>query len=139
MEQKSHPQASRVELPPVPDRPHQVPTGSPGPWLTGLFACFEDPANSCGKSCALYGLLLLLFGQASCYSCSHCSKLRSQYNLEGSPCGDFLVHWCCEPCALCQEYRDLKSCGFDMKIGWHGNVEKKTRGATPFHHPLEGA
>jgi hypothetical protein len=28
-----------------------------------------------------------------------------------------LVHFCCETCALCQEYRELKNCGFDMGIG----------------------
>jgi hypothetical protein len=28
-----------------------------------------------------------------------------------------LVHFFCEPCALCQEYRELRNRGFDMGIG----------------------
>jgi hypothetical protein len=30
---------------------------------------------------------------------------------------DCLVHFCCETCALSQEYRELKNRGFDMGIG----------------------
>jgi hypothetical protein len=30
---------------------------------------------------------------------------------------DCLVHFCCETCALCQEYRELKNRGYDMSIG----------------------
>lgn len=43
--------------------------------------------------------------------------MRSQYGLRETPCNDCLVHWCCEPCALCQEYRELKHRGFDISIG----------------------
>nr|GMD26425.1 protein PLANT CADMIUM RESISTANCE 2-like [Ipomoea batatas] len=54
--------------------------------------------------------------------------MREQYMLKESPCGDCLVHCFCESCALCQEYRELKNRGFDMSIGWHGNVERQNRG-----------
>ncbi|KAK9091506.1 hypothetical protein Sjap_024683 [Stephania japonica] len=42
--------------------------------------------------------------------------MRHQYHLQESPCGDCLVHFCCETCALCQEHRELKSRGYDMYI-----------------------
>lgn len=42
--------------------------------------------------------------------------MRKQYMLPESPCGDCLLHFCCEFCALCQEYRELKHFGFDMSI-----------------------
>ncbi|KAF5940209.1 hypothetical protein HYC85_021376 [Camellia sinensis] len=43
--------------------------------------------------------------------------LRGQYFLDESPCTDCCIHCCCEECALCQEYRELKHHGFDMSIG----------------------
>lgn len=51
------------------------------------------------------------------YSCFYRSKLRGQYFLQERPCTDCCVHCCCEECALCQEYRQLKSLGFDPSIG----------------------
>ncbi|XP_047339424.1 cell number regulator 1-like [Impatiens glandulifera] len=120
-------------------------------WSTGLCHCCDDPANcfitgfcpcitfgqvaeivnkgspSCGESGALYGLLMVT-GLACLYSCAHRSRLRGQYDLEEAPCVDCLVHFCCETCALCQEYRELKNRGFDMGIGWEANVDRQTRG-----------
>ena len=37
--------------------------------------------------------------------------------LPESPRGARLVHFCCEFCALCQEYRELRNRGFDMSLG----------------------
>jgi hypothetical protein len=51
------------------------------------------------------------------YSCLYRSRLRAEYDLEEGECPDFLVHCCCEHLALCQEYRELKKRGFDMKLG----------------------
>jgi hypothetical protein len=51
------------------------------------------------------------------YSCLYRSKLRAQYDLDEGECPDFLVHFCCEHLALCQEYRELKNRGFDLGIG----------------------
>ncbi|KAJ0974954.1 hypothetical protein J5N97_016919 [Dioscorea zingiberensis] len=118
-------------------------------WTSGLCHCCDDPANclitcfcpcitfgqiaeivsqgsiSCATSGTVYGLLV---GLGCLYSCFFRSKLRGQYDLEESPLPDCLVHCCCEPCALCQEYRELKGRGFDMGIGWQANVDRRNRG-----------
>lgn len=72
---------------------------------------------ACGVSGALYMLILCVTGCSCMYSCFYRSKLRGQYFLEESPCTDCCIHCCCEECALCQEYRELKNLGFDMSIG----------------------
>ncbi|GAV59182.1 LOW QUALITY PROTEIN: PLAC8 domain-containing protein, partial [Cephalotus follicularis] len=69
--------------------------------------------------------LLCLTGCSCLYSCFYRSKSRGQF-LE-SPCTDCCIHCCCEGCSLCQEYRELKHQGFDMCIGWHGNMERRKR------------
>lgn len=131
---------------------NSVQPGAMSPWSTGLCDCCDDVSNCCitcwcpcitfgqiaeivdkgatpcGTSGALYALIGFVTGCPFFYSCFYRSKLRQQYMLHESPCGDCLVHCCCETCALCQEYRELKDHGFDMSIGWHGNVEKQTRG-----------
>ncbi|XP_061367142.1 cell number regulator 1-like [Gastrolobium bilobum] len=123
-------------------------------WSTGLCRCLDDPGNclvtcfcpcvtfgliaeivdkgtsSCTCDGAIYGTLLSLTGLACLYSCSYRSKLRAQYNLPEAPCMDFLVHFCCETCALCQEYRELKNRGFDLGIGWEANMERQRQGVT---------
>ncbi|XP_011621024.1 cell number regulator 10-like isoform X1 [Amborella trichopoda] len=148
----------------IPVSPHHlhIPNASSQTWSTGLFNCCDDPGNccitcwcpcitfgqiaeiadrgitSCGVSGTLYGLMMLILGGSRCYSCFYRSKLRSQYNLPESPCPDFLVHLCCEGCALCQEYRELKARGFDMPIGWIGNMEKQTPGVTTLPPSMGG-
>lgn len=72
---------------------------------------------ACGVNGALYTILACVTGFPCCYSCFYRSKMREQYMLKASPCGDCLVHCFCESCALCQEYRELKNRGFDMSIG----------------------
>ncbi|KAI3466957.1 hypothetical protein Pfo_023620 [Paulownia fortunei] len=132
----------------------QVQSGVPGPWSTGLCDCFSDVSNccitcwcpcitfgqiaeivdrgstSCGASGALYALIAYITGCACIYSCFYRSRMRRQYMLPEDPCADCLVHFCCESCALCQEYRELQHRGFDMSLGWHGNVEKQNQGVT---------
>ncbi|GFP96650.1 protein plant cadmium resistance 3 [Phtheirospermum japonicum] len=54
--------------------------------------------------------------------------MRSQYMLAEDPCPDCILHFCCEYCALCQEYRELQHRGFDMSLGWQGNIEKHNQG-----------
>ncbi|KAK6134295.1 hypothetical protein DH2020_031918 [Rehmannia glutinosa] len=112
---------------PIQPSPLPVQNGIPGPWSTGLCDCFSDVSNSCGASGALYGLIAYLTGCACIYSCFYRSRMRSQYMLAEDPCTDCLIHFCCEYCALCQEYRELQHRGFDMSLGWHGNVEKQNR------------
>ncbi|AET05385.1 putative PLAC8 motif-containing protein [Medicago truncatula] len=121
-------------------------------WSTGLCDCCSDPgkscitlccpcitfgqvaeiidkgSTSCGASGALYTLICCVIGCGCLYSCFYRSKMRQQYGLKGNDCTDCLIHCCCEACALCQEYRELENRGFNMVIGWHGNVEQRTRG-----------
>ncbi|XP_011023892.1 PREDICTED: protein PLANT CADMIUM RESISTANCE 2-like [Populus euphratica] len=122
-----------------------------GPWSTGLCDCHDDWRNccitfwcpcvtfgqiaeivdkgssSCGVNGALYALISCVTCFPCCYSCFYRAKMRQQYLLRETPCGDCLVHCFCECCSLCQEYRELKSRGYDLAMGWHGNVEKKNR------------
>ncbi|KAK3421482.1 hypothetical protein EUGRSUZ_G02126 [Eucalyptus grandis] len=63
-----------------------------------------------------------------CYSCFYRTKMRQQYQLQEDPCADCLVHFCCESCALTQEYCELEKHGFDMSIGWHMNMKRQNRG-----------
>ncbi|XP_062212928.1 cell number regulator 10-like [Phragmites australis] len=129
-----------------------VPVGGPGTanqWSTGLFDCFDDcglccmtwccpcitfgrvaeivdrGASSCGTSGALYSMLLYFTGCHWIYSCTYRAKMRAEFNLPESPCCDCCVHFCCEPCALCQQYRELKARGFDPDLGWHLNMERR--------------
>ncbi|KAI3908091.1 hypothetical protein MKX01_013945 [Papaver californicum] len=123
----------------------------PIPWSSGLCDCFDDcntccltcwcpcvtfgriaeivdrGSTSCGVSGALYMMVMCVTGCSCLYSCFYRSKLRGQYFLKETPCTDFAVHCCCEECSLCQEYRQLKKLGFDMSIGWHGNIERQKR------------
>ncbi|KAI4996137.1 hypothetical protein ZWY2020_041278, partial [Hordeum vulgare] len=55
------------------------------------------------------------------YSCIKRSAMRSQYNLKASPCIDCCIHFFCEGCALCQEYKELENRGFNMAKGWEGS------------------
>ncbi|KAG7940795.1 hypothetical protein I3843_16G004400 [Carya illinoinensis] len=96
--------------------------------ILGVIAEIVDRGStSCGVSGALYTLILCVTGCSCLYSCFYRSKLRGQYFLEESPCTDCCVHCFCQECALCQEYRELKHHGFEMSIGWHGNVERQKR------------
>ncbi|KAL2342459.1 hypothetical protein Fmac_003744 [Flemingia macrophylla] len=128
-------------------------------WSTGLCDCFSDCSNccitclcpcvtfgrvaeivdkgstSCGASGALYTLICCVIGCGCLYSCFYRSKMRRQYGLKGSGCTDCLLHCCCEYCVLCQEYRELQNRGFDMIIGWHGNVEQRSRGVAMIAPP----
>ncbi|CAI9755973.1 unnamed protein product [Fraxinus pennsylvanica] len=142
--------------PPPPLPPPQLPqahVGTPGKWSTGLCGCCSDIPNCCitcwcpcitfgriaeivdkgSSSCGVSGVLYTLIAITGCaclYSCFYRSKLRRQYMLPENPCADCCVHFCCECCALCQEHRELKNRGFDMSIGWHGNMEKQNPGIT---------
>ncbi|XP_047064184.1 cell number regulator 2-like [Lolium rigidum] len=122
-------------------------------WTTGLCGCFDDAGSCCltffcpcvafgriaeiadqgATSCCVSGTLYLalatLIGLTPLYSCCYRSRLRAQYGLEEKPCPDCCVHWFCEPCALCQEYRELQHRGFDMSIGWHANMVRMGKGA----------
>ncbi|XP_076947208.1 protein PLANT CADMIUM RESISTANCE 2-like [Bidens hawaiensis] len=125
----------------------------PSKWSSGLCDCTSDMSNCCmtcwcpcitfgqiaeivdkgTTSCPVYGtiysILLLLVGFQWVFSCLYRSRMRQQYMLPKEPCNDCLIHYCCEQCALCQEYRELKHRGYNMLIGWHGNMEKQPQQA----------
>ncbi|KAF7062987.1 hypothetical protein CFC21_069525 [Triticum aestivum] len=114
-------------------------------WSSGLCGCFDDVGGCCltffcpcvtfGRIAAIvdkgetscfvsgtgYLLLNWLTGLACLHSFRYRSKLREQYGLQEKPCPDCCVHMFCEACALCQEYRELKTRGFDMSAGWQEN------------------
>ncbi|CAN1137824.1 Protein PLANT CADMIUM RESISTANCE 2, partial [Linum perenne] len=134
--------------------PGNQPAGSPLPWSTGLCDCYHDCSSccltiwcpcvtfgriaeivdqgstSCGLSGTLYVLMMWMLGCACIFSCFYRAKMRRHFHLEEKPCADCCVHLFCEGCALCQEYRELQTRGFDLSIGWHGNMERNRRLAT---------
>ncbi|XP_031271751.1 protein PLANT CADMIUM RESISTANCE 2-like [Pistacia vera] len=126
-------------------------TESQGAWSTGCHECFSDISSCCLTTwcpCVAFGRIAEIVdkGSSSCFAigalylllhCTRCGwifnffyrhKMREQYNLEGSNCGDFCMSCFCEYCAICQEYRELKNRGFDMSIGWDENVSRRTPG-----------
>ncbi|KAK1387040.1 hypothetical protein POM88_015218 [Heracleum sosnowskyi] len=131
----------------TPPRTPQTPPKAVGEWTTPLWGCFSDWGNCITTlfcPCVTYGQIANIVdqGKTTCftggktyltlmsltcgcclYSCFARSKLRFMYNLPPSPCscGDCVVHACCEPCALCQEYRELKNRGYNMSIGYDLN------------------
>lgn len=55
------------------------------------------------------GVLLGLPGCfIACYACGYRRELRTRYNLQEAPCGDFVTHFFCHLCAVCQEYREIR-------------------------------
>ncbi|ERN18866.1 hypothetical protein AMTRI_Chr07g24720 [Amborella trichopoda] len=74
-------------------------------------------------SCLVHGFIYGLLWTMGCHclhSCTYRGRLREKYNLPEEPCNDFCVHWCCDACALCQEYAELKNRGIDASQGWKG-------------------
>ncbi|CAL4936890.1 unnamed protein product [Urochloa decumbens] len=151
--------------PAKPDSEQPAPvTGIPVPaaasqWSSGLFDCFDDcglccltcwcpcitfgrvaeivdrGATSCGTSGALYALLAYFTGCQWIYSCTYRSKMRAQFGLPENPCCDCCVHFCCEPCALCQQYKELKARGFDPDLGWEINAQRAANGQGAMYAP----
>ncbi|KAI3760704.1 hypothetical protein L1987_51103 [Smallanthus sonchifolius] len=67
--------------------------------------------------CLASGGLLLVFPGcfAACYAFGYRKALRTKYNLQEAPCGDFITHLCCHLCALCQEYREIRERSVDVR------------------------
>ncbi|XP_006651983.1 cell number regulator 10-like [Oryza brachyantha] len=132
-----------------------VPVGSGASWSSGLFDCFDDfglccltwwcpcvtfgrvaemvdmGATSCGDSGAMYALLATVTGCQWIYTYPYRGKMRGQYGLADEPCGDCCVHFCCERCALCQEYRELTHRGYHPSLGWQLNMERRAAATAP--------
>nr|GEX20991.1 protein plant cadmium resistance 4-like [Tanacetum cinerariifolium] len=76
----------------------------------------ENGQTSCAMGGLLYGAIAFI-GMPCIMSCSYRTKIRSSYGLMESPGPDWVIHFFCECCALCQEYRELKARGLDFEIG----------------------
>ncbi|GAB4839233.1 hypothetical protein Ancab_028761 [Ancistrocladus abbreviatus] len=131
-----------------------------GRWSSGLCGCFSDVrrccltcwcpcitfgqiaeivdkgSSSCGVSGALYGLLLSLTGCQWIYSCTYRTKMKKLYGIPPNTCGDCCIHFWCEYCALCQEYRELQRRGFEPSYGWYGNIDRQNRGVAMTNAPM---
>ncbi|GAB2269556.1 Protein CADMIUM RESISTANCE 2 [Dionaea muscipula] len=129
-------------------------------WSTGLCDCMSDVPNccltcwcpcitfgqiaeivdkgstSCGVSGALYAIILGLTGCQWIYSCTYRSKMRLQFGLPAGTCNDCCTHFWCEPCALCQEHRELQHRGFEPSLGWQGNLAKQNQGVGMTNPPM---
>ncbi|XP_076934290.1 protein PLANT CADMIUM RESISTANCE 2-like [Bidens hawaiensis] len=131
----------------------------PSQWSTGLCGCCSDVSTCCltywcpcvtfGRSaeivdmgattCELQGILYFIMSASQfawVYGWIYRFKMRQRYMLPEEPCNDCLVHCCCHACALCQEYRELKHRGFNMSLGWRGNMERRNHGITMPPNPL---
>ena len=144
--------------------PQQV---GPPAWSTGLFECFDDPSTLIITFCfpcitfgqvaemldqgrssmfmfaALHALLMYFTGCGCLVSAYFRIKMSHMYRLPDDPLINVLVHLICEPCALCQEYRELQHRGFDMRlgVGWHNQtpeIRQTAGGATVIPPPVPG-
>ncbi|KAJ6826938.1 cell number regulator 2-like [Iris pallida] len=141
-----------VGVPVYPDGPGalQIESGAPVPWHVGLYDCRDDPAlcwftlicpcitfgriaeivdKGDAITCWISACWYFLIQYNTCLQClctmAYRTKMRKQYNLEEAPQSDCCVHFCNEPCALCQEYKELEHRGFDMTIGYKANMERQ--------------
>ncbi|XP_004296091.1 PREDICTED: protein PLANT CADMIUM RESISTANCE 6-like [Fragaria vesca subsp. vesca] len=82
----------------------------------------DDGNTTCATSGLLYGLVAAFSGMPCIVSCAYRTKIRNMYGLVEAPASDWLTHLFCEPCALCQEYKELQRRGLDPSRGWQGNA-----------------
>ncbi|KAJ0048610.1 hypothetical protein Pint_16442 [Pistacia integerrima] len=113
-------------------------------WSSGLFDCWRSPCNalvtaccpcvtfgrvaeildeghnSCCTSAIVYmGLFIFITQWAPCKLTSiYRKKLRKKFNIYEAPTLDWVTHLLCQPCAFCQEYRELQSRNMDPSLGW---------------------
>ncbi|KAK5805112.1 hypothetical protein PVK06_032764 [Gossypium arboreum] len=104
----------------------------PPKWSASLCGCGGDIGTcciTCCLPCVTFGQIAEMVDQGQSRSGGfiiyHASirtreKLRAKFGLPAEPCHDCCVHFCCEPCALCQEHAELKARGFDPSEGWKG-------------------
>ncbi|GIL48753.1 hypothetical protein Vafri_5192 [Volvox africanus] len=63
--------------------------------------------GECAAACCSYYLLYLFTGCPCILHMVARGYIRRKYNIPGDSCADFMITWCCTPCALCQEHREL--------------------------------
>lgn len=109
--------------------PKQVCEPDSSEWSSGPFDCSQD-CNSFALAlfcpCILYGRNVNIMKKkgvcrpACVYCCCRftlfksCAlgtitriRIRARYGIVGDSTGDCLMHCCCSPCALSQEYREI--------------------------------
>ncbi|ONI32091.1 hypothetical protein PRUPE_1G347800, partial [Prunus persica] len=79
----------------------------------------DEGQKSCLCHCILYVLFSTYHLQRT-YSSKYRGIMRKKFGLPEEPCWDCCVHCLCEPCALSQEYAELKFRGFNPSKGWTG-------------------
>jgi Cys-rich protein (TIGR01571 family) len=78
-------------------------------WCCGCVVNARNMSSISGQECEGHccaGTLTLCLG--SCYHAGYRTKMRQKYNLEGSKQLDCLLSFCCGPCLVCQEAREIK-------------------------------
>ncbi|KAH7442737.1 hypothetical protein KP509_03G101800 [Ceratopteris richardii] len=106
---------------------------------TRIAATIGEILDTGKRSCLFNALMYFgstLVGCPWAYSMQYRTKLRAKLGLKSSPCNDCAVHYFCEPCALCQEFRELKARGVDPALGWDANSEKYTHLTPPQSHAM---
>ncbi|KAG2483657.1 hypothetical protein HYH03_017460 [Edaphochlamys debaryana] len=83
----------------------------------GSAPCAGSVAGGCAAFCVLWllgdllgAVLLTKVVTLPCTALVHCQArgyIRRKYNIQSHPLHDFFITWCCGPCALCQEAREL--------------------------------
>ncbi|KAA8538136.1 hypothetical protein F0562_027744 [Nyssa sinensis] len=85
----------------------------------------------------LYCVIASFIGMPCLMSRTYRTKLRNQHGLVESPAPDWVTRFCCEWCALYQEYRELQLWGFNPSIGCLGNMNRNQQqqvGMVPSMH-----
>ncbi|GIL48754.1 hypothetical protein Vafri_5192 [Volvox africanus] len=63
--------------------------------------------GNCAAACCSYYLVNLFTGCPCMLHMLARGYIREKYNIPGDSFEDILITWCCIPCALCQEHREL--------------------------------
>ncbi|KAL7410583.1 hypothetical protein BDY24DRAFT_344007, partial [Mrakia frigida] len=64
--------------------------------------------ESMNGDCCAYGCLQVSFGLGWVLAFANRADIRNRYRIESTALNDLLTHWCCTPCALTQESREIE-------------------------------
>ncbi|KAJ4459457.1 hypothetical protein PAPYR_4504 [Paratrimastix pyriformis] len=101
-----------------------APTGHIPQHLSSIFSCFSDRSVCCsGFFCPCFMIsktaerisgkpnCAVCFGSCLCLPCFSLWErglVREKYGLQEQCCADFLAAFCCSPCSVCQEFREVE-------------------------------
>ena len=95
--------------------------------MTFLCPCYTagKVAETTGRSCWLHSLLYVFCPCVSLF-CQCCvrKEIRETKNIGGRRGDDFFVHFCCQPCALCQESRETGALGSTDMAGGSQDMDR---------------